>query len=62
MLVRPLEVLELGAGPGVLEVLLLLLLVRLGVRDAVLHHVLEAPDQACNREERRESREVLEKR
>lgn len=47
VLVSPLEVLELLSGPGVLEVLLLVGLVHLGVRQTVLHHVLKAPDQTC---------------
>lgn len=49
MLVGPLEVLELRAGPGVLEVLVLLRGILLGVVDAILHHVLEAADQAYGR-------------
>ena len=46
VLVSPLEVLELLARPGSLEVLVLLLLVLLGVVDAVLHNVLETTNQA----------------
>ncbi len=46
MLVGPLEVLELLARPGALEVLVLLGGVLLRVVDAILHHVLEAADQA----------------
>lgn len=48
VLVGPLEVAELLPGPSALEVLLLVLLVGLGVRQAVLHHVLEAADQPCS--------------
>lgn len=57
VLVSPLEVLELRAGPGVLEVLVLLGGILLRVVDAVLHHVLEATDEAYWKKKKKRKKE-----
>ena len=51
MLVCPLQVAELLPRPCALEVALLVLVIGLGVGEAILHHMLEATDEACRREE-----------